>query len=46
VRLEIRRVAFDAAAAVEALRASGAPVSEALLRAMTAGGPWEIAPAE
>jgi predicted phosphodiesterase len=44
--LEVRRVAFDAAAVVEAVRASGAPVTENLLRAMVTGGPWEVAPAE
>jgi predicted phosphodiesterase len=44
IHLEVRRVAFDVASAVEAVRSSGAPVSEALLRSMTTGGPWEVAP--
>jgi predicted phosphodiesterase len=42
--LEVRRVPFDAGAAVAAMRASGAPVSENLLQAMLTGGPWEVAP--
>ena len=46
VTLEVRRVPFDATAAVKAVRASGAPVTENLLRAMTTGGPWDVAPAE
>lgn len=41
--VEVRRVAYDAGAAAAAIRASGAPVSEDLLRAMITGGTWDVA---
>jgi hypothetical protein len=42
--VQIRRVAYDAGTAVATIRASGAPVGESLLRAMIAGGSWDVAP--
>jgi len=43
VAVEVRRVEFDGEAAALAMRASGAPLSEQMLRAIVSGGPWEVA---
>lgn len=41
--VEVRRIAYDAETAAAAIRTSGAPVSDDLLRAMVTGGLWEVA---
>jgi predicted phosphodiesterase len=42
VSVEVRRVAYDGAAEVAALRASGFPLREARARQLVAGGDWPV----